>query len=256
MFDQNIYRGAFDAVHAPDGTQKEILDMTVNKNKNPIRFGRKFTAIAIAAYLVLSLAVVAYAIGKAAFVSSNWNGENEYTSYADISKAASEVNFPVYAVERFSDGYCFSTIKVVESETYSDESTSTPLEKYSSIEVTYQKDGFEELTVWLIPAVDSLTDTDSQKYLTTRTIGQTEVKYDVTHYKAVPVDYKETAQDRALIENGHYQISYGSDKIEEYDYSSISFTIDNVNYVLMTTSTLPEDEMFTLAEEYIDFINN
>ena len=254
MFDQNIYRGAFDAVHAPDGTQKEILDMTVNKNKNPIRFGRKFTAIAIAACLVLSLAVAAYAIGKAAFVESHsWKG-NEYTSYTDISKVASKVNFPVYAVERFSDGYCFSTIKVVEEETYSDEST--PLEKFNSIEVTYQKDGFEELTVWLIPSVDSLTDTDSQKYLTTRTIGQTEVKYDVTHCKVVPVDYKETAQDRELIENGHYQLSYGSDKIEEYDYSSISFTIDDVTYALLTTSNLPEDEMFTLAEEYIDFIKN
>ena len=83
-----------------------------------------------------------------------------------------------------------------------------------------------------------------------------EVKYDVTHYKVVPVDYKETAQDRELIENGHYHISYGSDMIEEYDYSSISFMIDNVNYALMTTSNLAEDEMFTLAEEYIDFIKN
>lgn len=254
MFDQNIYRGAFDAVHAPDGTQKEILDMTVNKNKNPVHFGRKITAIAIAACLVLSFSVAAYAIGKAAFIFSSWNGENEYTSYADISKAASEVNFPVYAVEQFSDGYCFSKVKVVESGTYSDEKTL--LEEHNVIEVTYQKDGFEELTVWINPVVDSLADTDSQEYLTTRTIGQTEVKYDVTHYKVVPVDYKETAQDRELIENGHLQISYGSDKIEEYGYSSISFTIDNVNYVLLTTSTLPEDEMFTLAEEYIAYINN
>ena len=62
MFDQNIYRGTFDAVHAPDGTQKEILDMTVNKNKKPLHFGRKITAIAIAAWLVVSLAIFAYAI--------------------------------------------------------------------------------------------------------------------------------------------------------------------------------------------------
>ena len=255
MFDQNIYRGAFDAVHAPDGTQKEILDMTVNKNKNPVRFGRKIAAIAIAACLLLSFAVFAYAIvEKAAFVESHsWKGD-EYTSYADISKAASEVNFPVYAIEQFSDGYCFNSIKVYESETYSDESTL--LEKHNGIEVTYQKDGFEELTVWINPVIDSLADTDSQEYLTTRTIGQTEVKYDVTHYKVVPVNYKETAQDKELIENGHYQISYGSDKIEEYDYSSISFTIDDVTYELLTTSALPEDEMFTLAEEYIAYINN
>lgn len=254
MFDQNIYRSAFDTVHAPDGTQKEILDMTVNKNRKTLRIGRKVTAIAIAACLVLSLAVVAYAIGKAAFVKSHsWKG-NEYTSYTDISKAASEVGFPVYAVEQFSDGYCFCTIKVYESGRYSDESTL--LEKHNGIEVTYRKDGFEELTVWINPVIDSLTDTDSQEYLTTRTIGQIEVKYDVTHYKVVPVDYKETAQDKELIENGHYQISYGSDKIEEYDYSSISFTIDDVTYVMLTTSILPEDEMFSLAEEYIAYINN
>ena len=254
MFDQNIYRGAFDAVHAPDGTQKEILDMTVNKNKNPIRFGRKVTAIAIATCLVLSLAVVAYAIGKAAFVESHsWKG-NEYTSYTDIAKAASKVSFPIKVMKQFSDGYCFNSIKVYESETYSDESTL--LEKHNGIEVTYQKDGFEELTVWINPVIDSLADTDSQEYLTTRTIGQTEVKYDVTHYKVVPVNYKETAQDKELIENGHYQISYGSDKIKEYDYSSISFTIDDVTYAMLTTSILPEDEMFSLAEEYIAYINN
>ena len=254
MFDQNIYRSAFDTVHAPDGTQKEILDMTVNKNRKTLRIGRKVNAIAIAACLVLSLAVVAYAIGKAAFVSTNWDGKNEYTSYADISKAASEVNFPVYAVEQFYDGYRFSNIKVFESETYSDEKT--PLEKYNGIEVTYQKDGYDDLTVWLNPVVGSLADAASQEYLTTRTIGQTEVKYDVTHYKVVPVGYKETAQDKELIESGHYQISYGSDKIEEYDYSSISFTIDDVTYVMLTTSILPEDEMFSLAEEYIAYINN
>ena len=255
MFDQNIYRGAFDDVHAKDGTKKEILDMTVNKNKTPIRFGRKITAIAIAACLLLSFAVVAYAlVEKAAFVTSHSWKKDEYTSYADISKAASKVVFPLHAAEQFSNGYYFEKLRVVETENYTDENTL--LEKFNCIQMTYEKDGFDELTVWINPVVDSLTDTDSQKYLATRTIGQTEVKYDVTHYKAVPVDYKETAQDRALIENGHYQISYGSDKIEEYDYSSISFTIDNVNYVLMTTSTLPEDEMFTLAEEYIDFINN
>ena len=254
MFDQNIYRGAFDAVHAPDGTQKEILDMTVNNNKNPIRFGRKFTAIAIAACLVLSLAVVAYAIGKAAFVESHsWKG-NEYTSYTDIAKAASKVSFPIKVMKQFSDEYCFSKIKIVEKAVYSDEKNL--LEKYNVIEATYQKPDHADLTVWLEPVVETQAETDYSDYLTISTIGQTEVKYDVTHYKVVPVDYKETAQDRELIENGHYQISYGSDKIEEYDYSSISFTIDNVNYVLMTTSTLPEDEMFTLAEEYIDFINN
>ena len=255
MFNQNIYRGTFDAVHAPDGTQKEILDMTVNKDKNPIRFGRKFTAIAIAVCVLLSFAVAAYAlVEKAAFVTSHSWKKNEYTSYTDIPKEAAKVVFPVHAAEQFSDGYCFETIRVVETENYSDENTL--LEKYNCIEMTYEKDGFDELKVWINPVVDSLADTDSQKYLTTRTIGQTEVKYDVTHYKAVPVDYKETAQDRELIENGHYHISYGSDEIEEYDYSSISFTIDNINYVLMTTSTLPEDELFTLAEEYIDYINN
>lgn len=254
MFDKNTYCCTFDAVRAPDGTQKEILNMTVNNNKNPVHFGRKITAIAIAACLVLSLSVVAYAIGKAAFVSSSWNGENEYTSYDDISKAASEVDFPVYAVEQFSDGYYFSNIKVFESETYSDEGT--PLDKYNAIEVTYQKEGFEELTVWLNPVIGSLADTDSQEYLTTRMIGQTEVKYDVTHYKNVPVNYKETAWDKEQMENGHFQISYGVDSIEEHDISFVYFTVDNVNYMLMTESNLPETEMFTLAEEYIDFINN
>ena len=227
--------------------------MTVNKNKNPVRFGRKIAAIAIAACLLLSFAVVAYAIvGKAGFVTSHSWKKDEYTSYTDIVKVASRVSFPVNVMEQFSDGYCFSKIRVVETEIYSDESTL--LEKHNDIEVTYQKDGLEELTVWINPFVDNLADTDSQKYLATRTIGQTEVKYDVTHYKVVPVDYKETAQDRELIENGHYQLSYGSDKIEENDYSSISFTIDDVVYGLLTKSALPEDEMFALAEEYIAYL--
>ena len=47
MFDENKYRTCFDKVLAPQGIEKEILNMTINKNKNAkIGFGRRMVVVA------------------------------------------------------------------------------------------------------------------------------------------------------------------------------------------------------------------
>jgi hypothetical protein len=61
----------------------------------------------------------------------------------------------------------------------------------------------------------------------------------------VPEDYEKTEDDLAREAAGHYYISFGSDKIEEYDMAFADFTLDDVIYTLMDM-TANEDSFDTL----------
>ena len=64
MFDENKYRACFDMVKAPESMEREILNMTTEKNKiRKVGFGRRIAVVAAVLVLVLSLGVVAQAAG-------------------------------------------------------------------------------------------------------------------------------------------------------------------------------------------------
>ena len=64
MFDENKYRACFDMVKAPESMEREILNMTTEKNKiRKVGFGRRIAVVAAVLVMVLSLGVVAQAAG-------------------------------------------------------------------------------------------------------------------------------------------------------------------------------------------------
>lgn len=64
MFDENKYRACFDMVKAPESMEREILNMTTEKNKiRKVGFGRRIAVVAAVLVMVLSLGIVAQAAG-------------------------------------------------------------------------------------------------------------------------------------------------------------------------------------------------
>lgn len=57
------YKNCFDSIHAPESLEREIFEMTVNKQSRKRNYGKTLVCAATAAALVAALGIVAYAAG-------------------------------------------------------------------------------------------------------------------------------------------------------------------------------------------------
>ena len=58
------------------------------------------------------------------------------------------------------------------------------------------------------------------------------VEYFQNTYKFVPADYQETEEDKAMEAAGDYFISYGNDKVEVRESSSVQWEKDGISYMI------------------------
>jgi hypothetical protein len=205
---------------------------------------RMFT-LALAAVLMLSLAAAAYAIvGIPRFTAThNMPRAAEYTSLSDLPVIEKDVGYPVTVPERFSNGYAFAGLRV-DGEAVFDEDYNV-LEEYYTVNVTYSRDGSPNLTLHLSPVMEIEGGSEAPSPSEQRNVSGVTLNLNRDHYKVVPEDYEKTEDDLAREAAGHYYISFGSDKIEEYDMAFADFTLDDVIYTLMDM-TANEDSFDTL----------
>ena len=95
MFDESKYRACFDEVHAPESMEREILNMTIEKNKiRKVGFGRRIAVIAAVLIMVFSLGAMAHAAGwfnlGDAIIGQMEMPENDVPALMDEGKASPE----------------------------------------------------------------------------------------------------------------------------------------------------------------------
>ena len=205
----------------------------------------------IAAVISVLLIGTAYAVTDTVHGTGTYyrGGEKEYTRLADLPKAEKVIGYPVTAPEEFSNGYQFSSMSIIGEAAFGEDLS--VLKEYYSLHFTYTKQDSPDLYVEASPVLDLPTEHECLLPTEMRTINGIDVCYSLDHYKFVPEDYQVTEEDEAAKAAGHFYLSYGADEVQEYDYSFAGLTMEDVEYVIMSTEGLDTDTMFTMAEELI-----
>ena len=212
---------------------------------------RPLRVILIAAILSVLMIGTAYALsGTVHSVGTHiMRGENEYTSLSDLKKLERRAGYPVTAVESFSNGYAFRSAHIGGEAAFDE--NNEPLQEYYSIAFTYEKSGAADITVNLSPVLDLPTAHEPPAPTETRAIGGIEVRLSCDHYKFVPEDYQTTPEDEAAVEAGHFYISYGADAVFEQDFASVLFTLDGVEYCILSAAPMTADGLYAMAADLI-----
>ena len=86
MYNTENYKKCFDSIRAPEGLEREIFEMTVNKCQHRRSYGKTLVCVAVAAALGAALGIAAYAAGwfniKDALISEN--EEIEFPRVEDV----------------------------------------------------------------------------------------------------------------------------------------------------------------------------
>ena len=123
------------------------------------------------------------------------------------------------------------------------------LKEYYVVHASYTKDNAQELYLHLSPVMEFENSNEAPVRAPSEqlNVSGVTVSLNLDHYKVVPEDYQKTEDDLAREAAGHYYVSFGSEKIEEYDMAFASFSLGDVNYTLMDMKA-DEDSFTTLAQ--------
>lgn len=204
------------------------------------------TVVALAAICVLG-SMTAFAVGKITGVTSHSGRYDEVHTYEQAlelqKKHGPAINFP----KEFSNGYTFSTAVPEYYETTDD--SGNKVGTGSTLSITYAKDGKENVT---FSAGTDLGESDTPNEEKTLDDGTT-LRFYKTINKFVPVNYELTEEDKQAQEAGHFNLAYGSDKVEIQTSYMVEWDMDDQGYYLFKFGEeLSADEMFGMAEEIID----
>ena len=214
---------------------------------------KRMITLALAAALILSLGMVAYGVLGTPHSQGTYpmKDSEKFTSLEDLPRAEKIAGYHIYLVDRFSNGYAFSDMRVDGGAVF-DENYNA-LQEYYSVSAKYTLPEKEDITVNLYPVLDLDGSHEAPAPSSVSVAGDTEVRISRDHYKVVPENYEETAEDLAAEAAGHFCISYGSDEIEEYDFVSAEFVLDGVDYVLlcMKADGITDETLVQMASEII-----
>ena len=209
----------------------------------------KKAAVVLAAVLLLT--TTAYAADFMNIKSLATTGGKEYLSeaYKDMDKAMKKAGFEITAPESFENGYCFQTVRVGETGAYDE--NNKELFTYKDLVVFYKSPAGATLSLFTHVDREELSQGRREPDMT-RMVGEVQVEYRLDHYKFVPEDYELTPEDKAMLEQPGYYLSYGSDTVIEQDNHSLTWVKDGVNYHILDSGAKENpDTLFAMAEELI-----
>ena len=204
------------------------------------------TVVALAAICVLG-SMTAFGVGKITGITSHSSRYDEVHTYEQALELQKKHGPAVHFPEEFSNGYTFSAAVTKYYETTDD--NGNKVGTGSNLSVTYAKDGNENVT---FSAETDLGESDDPTEEKTLDDGTTLRFYKTTN-KFVPVNYELTEEDKKAQETGHFNLAYGSDKVEIQTSYMVEWNMDGQGYYLFKFGEdLSADEMFGMAEEIIN----
>lgn len=213
------------------------------------RFNMKKVVILAAVCCLLVGTVCVASSGKITMLVSGFYHKG-FESFEELSKAQASAGFSIKAVERFQNGYAFSSMYVNDTKGL-DENGNT-LEHYKQINIDYEKKG-ENVLYFDAQQAAFAHDEGKREADQSADVDGVEVKYYVDTYKMVPEGYELTEQDEENLKRDDYYISVGADEISETRMSYVTWFQDGIKYSIMNIrGTTPSGVLFEMAKEIID----
>lgn len=236
---------------SPEISDEEIklkCGLRKETTKMKIRSLKKAGIIAAAACLLVGTTV--FAAGK---ITSTVTGHNrtEFSDFSKINKAMDKAGFKISVVEDFSNGYSFSKATVQDTKGLDDEYNEVM--SYNQINVEYVNESGNKLALYAMETVNETSNSEvAPASEESREIEGVTVNYYVYHYKFVPLDYELTEEDKANMEASNYEISYGSDEVEEIDMANLVWEKDGIRYDLLDYGKNEKaNNLFGMVEELL-----
>lgn len=206
------------------------------KEKNDMTFRmKKLVAIAAALCLVCMTCYAAVEIG-------NYESHTtvDIAEYSQLSVAEEEAGFEIKRVEAFSNGFKFERGGV--SESVLDDKDGNRVVETKGINVAYTNDDGKYVALFV-----------NSKSFYENGSGVIPAGYSSDTYKFVPPDYQLTDEDKRMMEEGDFFVSYGSDEVEINEMENYYWEDGDLVYGLMASDCgLGETELAAMAREIME----
>ena len=203
------------------------------KEKNDMTFKRKkLAALAAALCLICMTCYAAVEIGNYESYSTV-----DIVEYSQLILAEEEAGFEIKYVEVFSNGFKFTCGGV--SASSRNDREGNPIAEAKGINVGYANEEGE--TVALMVQPKSFYENGSEAL---------PAGYSSNTYKFVPSDYRLTDEDKRMMEDGDFFVSYGSDEVELVEMEQYYWEDGGLVYGLLASGCdLGEAELAAMAKE-------
>ena len=203
------------------------------KGKNDMTFKmKKLVAVAAALCLICMTCYAAVEIG-------NYESHStvDIAEYDQLSAAEKEAGFEFKRVEAFANGFKFSVGGVNESTM--DDKEGKRIVACKGVNVAYTNEQGKYVTLFVMP-----------ESFYEETGESCPAGYSSDAYKFVPEGYELSDEDKRMMEDGDFFVSYGSDKVELVEIENYYWEADGLVYGLMASGcSLGEMELTAMAKE-------
>ncbi len=226
----------------------ELMDrLKVRREKNMMSFNRK-KVVALVAVACMMVGTTAFAAGKIASYRSWSNPSNEISSYKDAVSKSDELGSSLTIPQTFSNGYTFDAANTMGREGLDE--AGNVLVKGTDFTARYTKDFMPDINLFINQVYES---EDESYAVDSKMMGDVKVYFNQATYKFVPAGYEFTEEDKKNIEDSHFEITYGSEKVEIQNYAGVSFEKDGKYYNMFAwNSDMTADEWYEMAQELLE----
>ena len=230
------------AVFAPEAVQGVEKRSELMQTKTHRSTSKRFVTILVAACLVMSLGIVAYAA-----VTSGWfAGRDADIAPTNTQQFISEAGFEPIRIHSFRNGYTYVNSKVIDNQTTDAENNGGQTFKSALFE--YEKNG----DMIYFNQDNSPQNPNAFGSLMESYNGIELWLYSYTN-KFVPDGYEMTALEKEAEEKDELIITYGVEEIFSAEVRSLSWRADGMNCNLMQMDgKLSAEEICAMAKEIID----
>ncbi len=245
-------------IEASDSLKQRVDFQLENRLKEEHKMKHMSMKKVIIGVAAACLVVGTIAVAGSGIVSITGHSSSvpDFTKFEDMEKAEAKAGYSIDAVEEFGNGFSFEDIHIAE-EFLQDESGQT-LGEEKSIKIDYSK-GKDEVTLFarkILPGENAEAFMDINFDKTLQVDGVT-VGYSCDTYKAVPVDYELTEEDKKNMESGHFQLAYGTEQVEISKSYYVGWVKDGISYCIQGFDlSINADDMLGMAREIIENGNN
>lgn len=251
-FIKAVLKDTADEISANPFAKTKMFNEIKTKEAFKMRLSKKIVVPLILVICLFATTAVAVGGNVTGFVSGNYTTPT-YNTVDDIN--ADDFDFVPLVPESFENGYAFDKASL--NNYYGVDDNNEKVCDIDQLEVIYKNQVGEQLyyTSEIIPNTVSA---DGTVYESEQMYKDITIKYDCTDYKLVNEDYELTAEDKAKMAEGNFEISVTNDlpETEYYKTISVNWVLNGVTYRIWSfdyQTSADEAELYEMAQQIIDY---